>query len=95
MFYSLSALSKGAIEITARKIKQKIGIDVNAQDATVYLNGPELSVPYVEDEKIELEFNLEPNLSFEDGEVERESLGLAYINADPSQVIKYEAASFQ
>lgn len=95
MFYSLSTLSKGAIEITARKIKQKIGIDVNAQDATVYLNGPELSVPYVEDEKIELEFNLEPNLSFEDGEIERESLGLAYINADPSQVIKYEAASFQ
>lgn len=66
----------------------KIGIVVGTQEANLYAATKEIEVQYVENEKIELEFNITKS-------GDRQNLILGYINSDPVRVIKYDSnASF-
>lgn len=73
---------------TGEEFLSQIGIEVGTQEANLYASTKNLEVQYVENEKLELEFNI-----WAAGD--RKSLMMGLIDADPVRVIKYDGnASF-
>ena len=86
---AISCLTSKEIEQEdGTKVISKIGVNIGTQEANLYAATKELEVQYVENEKLELEFNIQPD-------AERKSLILGYLDADPVRVVQYDTnASF-
>jgi hypothetical protein len=75
--------------IASKEIEGKttsVGLDVGTQLAVLHMGTKEIDIQYVEDQKLELEFNIQSQTTAD----EKKSLVTAYINADPSKVILYD-----
>ena len=83
--------TKVMIDEDGKEYDFKIGVDINAQEAVAYGGSSNIEVPYVEDEIIALEFNIEADKANGGN-----NLMVGLIDSDPSRAINYDSntASF-
>lgn len=84
----ISCLASGTTidEVTGETKTNYVGLDLGTQEAIVHAQTAQLEVQYVEDEKLELEFNISPA-------GDRQNMMLGYINTDPVKVSLYSASA--
>lgn len=79
---AISCVASKEVEVEGVKTTSYVGIDIGTQEAMLHAATAALEVQYVEDEKLELEFNISPS-------GERQNMMLGYINSDPVRVGLY------